>query len=730
MAKKHNGNGHVAEPALAGPAAKASGSAKRQNGIRGEGGTGPGAALAGRPAPTGTVRLERPRVAELPDALHDRAAYFLQISLPIFVLDLEHNVVDANPAAADLVGWTRERLQGASYFDVLDHPACRNGTCAAARAIQSGRRVTDWATPQILGRAVPLLVSAEPIFDYGRDNSRDNGRVTGVIQIFTDVSEEEKLAQELLRVVTAVQDGDLSARPIEQAFNDRSKVVLGGVRDLIEALGAPLKTAIEHVDRIARGDIPEPITEEYRGDLNKLKNSLNGCIENITGFVAEMTHMAEEHDKGDIDVVIPAEKFHGAHRAMVQGVNNMVGSHIAAKKKAMACVAEFGKGNFEAPLERFPGKKAFINDTIEQVRSNLKNLIGDLHLLSGAAVDGKLTTRADGSRHQGDFRKIVEGVNATLNAVLEPINEAAAVLARIAGQDLTAAVMGDYRGDHAAIKNNINQMTADLRESLGQVKKSAASVSSSAGELIGVSQQMAGNAEETATQANMVSAASEQVTQNINTVSSATEQMQTSIREIAKNSNEAARVAKHAVDVAQSTNRTITKLGASSAEIGNVVKVITSIAQQTNLLALNATIEAARAGEAGKGFAVVANEVKELAKQTAKATEEISKKIEAIQSDTGGAVKAIDEIGAIINQINDITNSIASAVEEQTVTTNEISRSVGEAASGSADISKNISGVAMTAQGTTRGAIESQQSAEALNQMAEQLQAVVGRFKV
>ncbi len=182
-------------------------------------------------------------------------------------------------------------------------------------------------------------------------------------------------------------------------------------------------------------------------------------------------------------------------------------------------------------------------------------------------------------------------------------------------------------------------------------------LASSSEELTAVSQQMAGNAEETATQANVVSAASEQVSRNVSSVASASEEMQASIREIAKNANESARVAKNAVSVAHSTNETVKKLGESSQEIGNVIKVITSIAQQTNLLALNATIEAARAGEAGKGFAVVANEVKELAKQTAKATEDIGQKIEAIQGDTKGAVKAIEEIGTIINQINDISTA-------------------------------------------------------------------------
>ena len=188
-------------------------------------------------------------------------------------------------------------------------------------------------------------------------------------------------------------------------------------------------------------------------------------------------------------------------------------------------------------------------------------------------------------------------------------------------------------------------------------------------------------------------------------------------------------MATSAVKVAEKTNATVAKLGESSAEIGNVIKVITCIAQQTNLLALNATIEAARAGEAGKGFAVVANEVKELAKQTAKATEDISRKIEAIQADTKGAVDAIAQIGKIINQINDIQNTIASAVEEQTATTSEISRNVAEAAKGSNEIAQNITGVAQAARSTTEGASNTKNSADDLSKMALDLQKLVSQFR-
>jgi methyl-accepting chemotaxis protein len=304
-------------------------------------------------------------------------------------------------------------------------------------------------------------------------------------------------------------------------------------------------------------------------------------------------------------------------------------------------------------------------------------------------------------------------------------------------QVVTAAADGDLTKEITVLGNDavgqmgqgLSKFFGNLRSGLSAIGQNTQSLASASEELSSNSQQMSANAEETSAQANVVSKNSEQVNKNLQTVATGTEEMGASIKEIAKNATESAKVATAAVKVAETTNATVAKLGESSTEIGQVIKVITSIAQQTNLLALNATIEAARAGEAGKGFAVVANEVKELAKETAKATEDISRKIEAIQGDTKSSVDAIATIRAIINQIYDISNTIATAVEEQNATTNEMARNVSEAASGSGEISKNIAGVAEAAQSTTRGAADTQTAAAELSKLATSLRELIGRYK-
>ena len=268
-----------------------------------------------------------------------------------------------------------------------------------------------------------------------------------------------------------------------------------------------------------------------------------------------------------------------------------------------------------------------------------------------------------------------------------------------------------------------------LRQTVTTIDASAGSLAGATEQLTGTATQIAASAEETSAQAQTVSAAAEEVSRSVETVSAGSEQMGASIREISQNATEAARVAEEAVTVTAVTSATMGKLGESSAEIGNVIKVITSIAEQTNLLALNATIEAARAGEMGKGFAVVASEVKDLAQETARATEDISRRVQAIQADTTGAVTAIEGISAVIARISDFQTTIASAVEEQTATTAEMNRNVAEAAGGTGEIAQNITGVAEAAQLTSQGAAETQQATAEMARMSTELSRLVATFR-
>ena len=317
---------------------------------------------------------------------------------------------------------------------------------------------------------------------------------------------------------------------------------------------------------------------------------------------------------------------------------------------------------------------------------------------------------------------------AIARRIVRPINAVASVAEALAAGDLTrtTGVSRDDEVGRAAAA--IDAALGELRTVLSSVVGAADAVAASSEELSASSAQISASAEETSAQSGVVAGAAEEVSRNVQTVAAGAEQMGASIREIATNAAEASDVAARAVTAAETTTATVAKLGESSAEIGNVVKVITSIAEQTNLLALNATIEAARAGEAGKGFAVVANEVKELAQETAKATEDIARRVQSIQGDTTAAVAAIEEISQIVAQISDRQTTIASAVEEQTATTNEMSRSVQEAAGGTTEIAANITGVSTAADSTTQALTQTRTAVDELSRMAADLRTTVGRF--
>ena len=314
-------------------------------------------------------------------------------------------------------------------------------------------------------------------------------------------------------------------------------------------------------------------------------------------------------------------------------------------------------------------------------------------------------------------RMIVTGVARVRDALIA-----------LADGDLTRTVPVTGRDEIGEMAGALNRASTFLHRAVQDIRANATTLADSAKELNAVSAQVAANSHETSTQAQSLSATSSQVSGTVQTVAAGTEEMSASIHEIANSSSEAARVSADAATEAATATATVAKLGNSSTEIGNVVKTITTIAEQTNLLALNATIEAARAGEAGKGFAVVAEEVKQLAQETARATEDIGHRVETIQADTRAAVEAIQRISRTIQDVNSYQTTIASAVEEQTAVTAEIARSIDETASAASRITADINAVSHAAQSSSTGIAEAQRAAGDLAQVAGSLNQLVARF--
>ena len=647
----------------------------------------------------------------------------------VIEFSMDGTVINANDNFLKALGYTLEEIKGRHHSLFVDDAYRQSADYKEFWAkLNRGEYVADeFKRIGKGGKEVWIQASYNPILNLNRKPFK-------VVKYATDISDQKRALNAMMAdaamLSRAAVEGKLSTRADASKHHGDYRKVVEGVNSTLDAVIGPLNVAADYVDKISKGNIPAKITDNYNGDFNTIKNNLNTCIDAVDALVADANLLSKAAVEGKLATRADAAKHGGDFRKIVEGVNNTLDAVIGPLNVAADYVDKISKGNIPAKItDNYNGDFNTIKNNLNTCIDAVNALVADAVSLSQAAVEGKLATRADATKHGGDFRKIVEGVNSTLDAVIGPLREVADTIGKLAGGDLTAKITSRYAGDFEQLSEAVNKLSTQVHAAILQIANTTGSLVSAAEELTATSQQMSANAEETSTQANVVTAASDEVNKNLQTVATATEEMSASIKDIAKNASEAAKVSNSAVGVAHKTNQTVTKLGQSSAEIGEVIKVITSIAQQTNLLALNATIEAARAGEAGKGFAVVANEVKELAKETAKATEDISRKIETIQTDTKESVEAIGTIGGIINQINDISATIASAVEEQNATTNEMTRNVSDAARGSGEITKNIAGVAEAAQSTSHGAGDSQKAAHELARMANELKELTGKFR-
>ncbi|WP_433795424.1 methyl-accepting chemotaxis protein [Actinoplanes sp. CA-252034] len=389
-----------------------------------------------------------------------------------------------------------------------------------------------------------------------------------------------------------------------------------------------------------------------------------------------------------------------------------------------------GVANPKSVLDRLPEIPEANNKTDDQLDALTEKV--------EAAVAEQKAEMAEAVSSTRNMAIIVAGIGLVVlvgmaiplvRSILGPIRQLGNVIDALDRGDLTVRSGITSRDEFGVMAAGLDRSLDKLRTSMQTIAEDADKLATASNQLAGVSAQIADAVDNTDRQSSSAATEADEISRNVQTVAAGSEEMGLSIREISRNTSEAAQIASIAVTEAARATDTIRQLGESSAEIGNVIKLITSIAEQTNLLALNATIEAARAGDAGKGFAVVASEVKDLAQETARATEDIHSRVNAIQQDTGGAVEVINRISEVIAQINDFQTTIASAVEEQTATTGEMSRSIAEVAAGSSRIASNISDVSSASAATVGGVTQTREASAAVSRTADELRNLVGAFR-
>ncbi|MBJ6727399.1 methyl-accepting chemotaxis protein [Geomonas sp. Red875] len=537
-------------------------------------------------------------------------------------------------------------------------------------------------------------------------------------------------------------EGKLSTRADASRHQGAYRDIIVGFNGTLDAVVGPLNVAADYVDKISKGNIPPEITDSYNGDFNAIKNNLNQAIRAVNELIADANQLSAGAVAGRLATRADAEKHQGDFRKIIQGVNDTLDAVIGPLNMAATYVDRISKGDIPPEItDHYNGDFNTIKNNLNQAIRAVNELIADANMLSAAAVAGRLATRADAGKHQGDFRKIVQGVNDTLDAVIDPLNVAANYVERISKGDLPAPITDNYNGDFNTIKNNLNvliqateQITAGARAvAEGNLKVKLAmrsdkdemmhALSEMVEKLADVVSDVMGAAANVASGSQQLSASSEAMSQGATEqaaaaeqASSAMEEMSSTIRQTADNALQTEKIAVKSAADAQEGGKAVAQTVTAMKAIAAKISIVEEIARQTNLLALNAAIEAARAGEHGKGFAVVASEVRKLAERSQRAAAEISEL-------SSTSVEIAEQAGEMLNRILPDIQRTAELVQE-------ISAASREQDAGAEQINKAIQQLDQVIQQNASAAEEMASTAEELSSQSEQLQSTIDFFQL